>query len=290
MKKIIKVSLILATVMIPVGICLLVVGSILGGGNAVGVYSDGRFGFKEGHSFDYSDSLENMKSIDVDVSNSKIVVERSTDHTVQVEIHMNGIISDPVISAENDKLQIKEKDSGFLMNFNLFGFMNGQELNDTVVIRIPEEVRMEDVKLDTGNGTIELSGLHTDNLDLHTSNGRIELDQVDVDTQTSVKTSNGAIICKGVFDGTTNLKSSNGEISVEGSLTGSVTCKTSNGAINYTEQSLKRTEYYISADTSNGSIRINGTKVEDDYTENVGAPNSVDLKTSNGSISADFMN
>lgn len=284
MNKIVKVCLLLAAVLIPVGVVLVVIGNIFGGGSGVGIISNGKFSLSSGKTFDFeSNDYKDIDRILVDVSNAKINIEQTTEDSFGIEVHLYGIQNDPVITCENKQLQLVESGKNFIFNFNFFDLFSHDGENK-VTIKVPQNVKLSQADLSTNNGAVELMDISTDNLKVKSSNGKIQLSKMNVTKDTVVETSNGKIICDGTFSGSTLFKSSNGAIEVNGNLSGDVTCKTSNGRIEYIEKSKHISDINLTADTSNGSIYINEAKVEHNYSQNVGAQNSLNLKSSNGAI------
>jgi len=156
-----------------------------------------------------------------------------------------------------------------------------------IIISVPRGTSLNDVTLNTNNGRIEITDLNANTLKADTSNGAIKTDNVVIGSNTSLTTSNGEVDILGAFSDTTYVKTSNGKIVGDGTFNGKTTFKSSNSSITF-KNKIKRNDTNIIADTSNGTIRINDSKVGDDFKENNGANNSIDLDTSNGGITINF--
>ena len=287
MNKLTKNAIRMAVIFIPIGILLIIVGVFTGAKNGVYIQS-GKINLDGNKDYNYENyDISNIKNISVDVSNAKILIKESTNDNFGVDINLTSISQDPTISFENNMIKI-QKNSKFGLNIFAWDFGSLFDGNSNVVtIFIPKGSSLNDVTLNTNNGRIEISDLNANVLKADTSNGAITTDDVVISSNTSLTTSNGEVDISGTFSDTTYVKTSNGKIIGDGTFKGKTTVKTSNGSISF-RNSIKRSDCNIITDTSNGSIRINDSKVGDDFKENNGASNSIDLDTSNGGISINF--
>ena len=287
MSKLTKNALRLAAIFIPVGILLIIVGVFTGAKNGVYIES-GKINLNGDKNYNYENyDITGIKNISVDVSNAKIIVKESTDDNFGVTIDLTSISEDPTVTVENNMIKI-EKNSKF--GFNLFSWDFGSLFDgssNVVTIFVPKGTSLNEVTLNTNNGRIEISDLNASNVKADTSNGGITTNNVVIGSNTSLTTSNGEVDISGTFSDTTYVKTSNGKIIGDGTFKGKTTFKTSNGAISF-KNGIKRSDCNIIADTSNGSVRINDSKVGDEFKENNGASNSIDLDTSNGGITIEF--
>jgi len=287
MNKLTKNALRLAAIFIPIGILLIIVGVFTGAKN--GVYIEaGKINLDGDKDYNYENyDITDIKNISVDVSNAKIIIKESANDNFGVDINLSSISEDPTVSVENNMIKI-EKNSKFGLNIFSwdFGSLFDGSSNE-VIIFVPKGSSLNDVTLNTNNGRIEITDLNANNVKADTSNGGILTNNVVIGSNTSLTTSNGQVDISGTFSDTTYVKTSNGKIIGDGTFNGKTTFKTSNGAISF-KNNIKRNDCNIIADTSNGSVRINDTKVGDEFKENNGANNSIDLDTSNGGITIDF--
>lgn len=104
----------------------------------------------------------------------------------------------------------------------------------SVNIHVPRSCRYQRVEIDTSNGSIDVSGLHTERLDLDTSNGSVAVRAVEA-REMSVDTSNGSVTVQCKAD--------------------DVSCDTSHGSITAVVEPLG-SEAHVDLDTSFGSIRV----------------------------------
>lgn len=149
-----------------------------------------------------------------------------------------------------------------------------------VIIYVPEDLVIDRVNIETGNGAVSVNDLVVTDLDVTTMNGTITIDNVVVDSDMTLKTLNGRVIVEDVFGGTHTLKAStsNGQINLDTVEFAMYDLDTSNGKIivkNANED--QKDGITLNADTSNGDIDLENVYVKD-----------VDVRTMNGDI--DFYN
>jgi hypothetical protein len=292
MKKSIRILLIVATSSIGVGILFVIVGILTGAKN--GMTWDTAHGVKmlESQKFTYdSGPLNDVKYIDIDVSNAKIQVLQSDSDNFDVQVNYEYQTQEPTVDTSGNRICVSDNSGwhGLSWNFNLFDFnwFDGGSGN-IVTVYVPQNAKMSSIKLDTSNGSITSeASCSTDTLVISTSNGAVNINHADCGQSAEIKSSNGGIQCAGQFQGNTSIKTSNGKIEASGSYKGKTICKSSNSSIEFTTD-MSRRDCNIKAETSNGNVRVNGSKVGDDFSENNEASNSLDLDTSNGSITLEF--
>ena len=287
MNKLTKNALRLAAIFIPIGFLLIIVGLFTGARRGVYIES-GKIVLATNKDYNYENyDITDVKNIDISVSNAKVMIKESTTNYFGVDVNLTSSMEDPIVNVENNMIKI-EKNGKF--GFNIFSWDFGSLFDGSsneIIIYVPKGSSLNDVTLNTDNGRIEIANLNANTLKADTSNGAISTEDVVVSNNTSLTTSNGQVDISGTFSNSTYVKTSNGKIIGDGTFKGKTTFKTSNGAISY-KNSIKRNDCNIIADTSNGSIRINDSKVGDDFKENNGASNSIDLDTSNGGITIEF--
>lgn len=285
MRKLTKVSLHMAVILIPLGILLMIAGILTGARRGITILSDGRLVLNEAEQYHYENyDITGIKNIHLDFNNAKIVLQESSDSKFGVKINLPDSEQKPSVNISEDTLTIEDTSSGFHILW-LFGSIFST--NNEVTVYVPKGTELKDISIDTSNGRIELINLNLESIKAETSNGAITGQNLNISDNASFKTSNGEINLSGSFHDTTNAVTKNGKIIGDGSFFGKTSFKTSNGTITM-ENDIKRSECNISAETSNGNIRVNGTGMGKNFQENNGASNSINLDTSNGSIAVDF--
>lgn len=286
MKKGIGIWLIVALALIATGAGIFFVGVICGGSKDVSLGAKG-FKIGAGEDFHYeSDKLDKIENINIDVSNLKVVVMPSDGDYYKVSCDAYNVYEKPQIEIKDGVLTVKQKEQFFIFNFNFsFDFRP-----NIMTIYVPNNNDFKNITINSSNSAIRFEqAVNVDYVNIDTSNGAIYIEKMTCNERLNAKTSNGAIDCDGTFAGRVTLKSSNGSIDITGKYAKGVEAKSSNGRIS-AEIDGRSSDYDLDLDTSNGSIRIDGDKVDDNYRKNNGSDNEIILKSSNGSIELDFYN
>lgn len=299
MKKSTKIWLSVAGACILIGVVLAVLGRVFGAKNGV-YYVNGKFKVKEDFKNYTSEKLKGVQNIDIDISEMAILVKESTGDQFYFEMHYMDDGNEPEITTTQNEIKVTQKSriGGFWFVLP-FDDISNQEL----ILYIPKNTKFNNLNLSTRNGRIVIEPeLTSEQINAVSSNGRIETGELTITKKayfkttngiiscngifagkTEVVSSNGKITCKGSFSGDTTLDTSNGAVDISGMLKGNVKCESSNGSVDVTTN-LKLDHYDITAKTSNGSVRINDNKVDDNYRSNKQSEDSIQIKTSNGSI------
>lgn len=286
MKKGIIAWLIAALILVVSGAGICAVGVICGGSKNVTL---GRNGLKIGAGEDFhyeSEKLDKINEIDMDVSNLKVVIAPSEGDYYKVVCDAYNVHEEPQIEIKEGVLTVKQKDDFMLFNFDFsFDFRPS-----TITVYVPNDNDFKNITVKSSNSAVRFEqAVNVDYANIDTSNGVIYIEKMTCNERLNVKTSNGAIDCDGTFNGDVTLKTSNGAIDITGKYAKGVEAKSSNGRISAMIEG-RRKDYDLELDTSNGSIRIDGSKVDDDYYENNKSDCEIYLKSSNGSIEVDFRN
>ncbi len=304
MKKGVVMWLVVALVLIIAGAGIFFVGVICGGSKSISL---SKYGFKIGGGEDFhyeSDRLDKIENINIDVSNLKIVVAPSQGDYYKVICDAYNVYEEPQIEIKDGALTVKQKGHFFIFNFD-FNFLNFKQ--NVMTIYVPNDNDFKNITINSSNSAVIFEqALNADYVKIDTKNGPIRIKEMVCDQSLDAKTSNGGIDCEGTFGGKVTLDTNNGAINCEGTFGGKVTLDTSNGVIDISGKYAKGVEakssngrisaeidgrlkdYNLDLDTSNGSVRINGDKVEHDYRKDNNSDNKIILDTSNGSIELDF--
>lgn len=288
MNKLVKILLKAGGIAIAVGAILLIAGVLTGSKNGISIGSDFRVDINEENNFTFEKlDFTGVESVEADTDNAKIAVVLTDNGKYGISANLKNVSGDPEIGVDNGVLRFEPSGKGV---FNILAWDLGSLFNaedNIVTIYVPRNADLKNLKLHTSNGAISIDGITADEITADTSNGSILAKDVKVLNKSVFTSSNGKIELYGTFNDSTYAKTSNGKVTGDGAFKGDTVFKSSNGSIEFTT-SVKRNECEIKADTSNGTVRIDGNKVTDEYHENTGASNSADLKTSNGSITVEF--
>lgn len=288
-----------------IGLALVLIG--LGLVIGVSVVTKGEYFSINEDEFTYYEEIytsEEFDSFDFDFDNRKVYVLPSEDDSVKVEFYLNEK-EEFELNDEGTTLEITI-DRKWYNNFFNIGNLTNPSFYD-VYLYLPDSqtafnlnilssngkisVSNTDdlgvVYLDTSNGDILIDELNAAMLDLETSNGRIELENVVVTGDIYAGTSNGRIILDQVQGDTLTFSTSNGKIEAENITALNLKLSSSNGDIE-AKVFGNQDDFRIKLATSNGSRYLDGIKVDQsDFNNN--QANYVDIRSSNGTVSLDFI-
>lgn len=209
----------LAVGCILMGVCLLGFGYAMGGrlhsgwgvrfGNPFGIGFVGTSdndvdGIKLG-SGNETRHLDAFEAIDIDVSIGDIVVEDGEDYTISIQ---NMEEEDYTLTQNGGMLH-------FVFDKNEWNVFNFSSNDYKVVVTIPENKTMKEIKVDSSMGDIEVRNVDCKSLTLDQAMGEVDVKNVIVEGDTSIEQNMGDIDIKGSLRGKSDIKNHMGDISIE---------------------------------------------------------------------------
>ena len=249
--------------------------------------------------------MEPFHTIRVDVENCPVTVALSENDRYGVDAKF--VVGDQTEWEINvvDGTLIVTKHTSRRMKIQ-FGFSGNSGKNSEYVRIYLPKVAMDIVELISSNASIQVEDVCTQTLIAETSNAVIRITDTKVLGELRADTSNGGIGLSRVEGDNITLDTSNGMIELEQVTGRTLNADTSNGAIRakqceFNERIFADTrngsieiqltgtenEYTIHADTSNAKIYVDGRVRGDEYHSHGGAK-EVRLDTSNGRITIGF--
>lgn len=247
-----------------------------------------------------------------DAETNRVIVE-ADDRIIKFARATGQDINYTYYQSDDDKVTVSQNNGTLRIEAQLdrkwkwFNFSRVSPKVRTITISVPETFDGK-IEVKTSNGSIYVNNLGTiESLDLRSSNGSIEVDKVSATKNSNLKTSNGTISVEdSSFYADLNMQTNNGKVKTERVIAvriegqssngnvnlmntecNDITAKTSNGSVNISAKG-KFEDYEVRVSTSNGTIRVNGTKVSS-QTINSGQSKTIRATTSNGSIDVDFV-
>lgn len=223
------------------------------------------------------------------------------------------------IRCTNGKFSIVQKTPQIKFGF-WFDDISEKEI---VTVTLPEELFMEQVKVNSGSGKVRLEAFQTDDLTVdsgsgsvsvsdvstnrimidsgsgkvtlaHTNAGETELitgsGGISVEDTTLGKlrldSGSGSVTMRNVTAETAQVDSGSGSVLVEGKLTGTCEFETGSGSLTMRLDGREE-DYLVEAECGSGTFRINGRKREDgSYGKNVAGELIID--SGSGSVNVEF--
>lgn len=253
-------------------------------------------GAEETVSFTKTFEEEEIKSVSVDTGagNVKIVTGDKFEVVLEnVPKSYKAEVKDGVLSV------YKEKRSFILFSFGFF------VPTPKITVTVPEGFMAEQFYLDSGSGSVEMTGILTDRLILDTGSGAVLLREI-VANRTSINTGSGNVEILDAELGVTEadsgsgsltfsrvatknlvVDSGSGRVTYEGTMVGRCMFDTGSGSVSIILNASER-DYNITADMGSGSFYLNGKKMKDVDIRNGQAENTIIFDCGSGRASLEF--
>jgi DUF4097 and DUF4098 domain-containing protein YvlB len=255
--------------------------------------------------FELSYVADEFTDFDFDFTNRDIIVRQSEDDQIKVQYYKAEKETVTVTEGESTLKILHEIEwyNNFFIGFN---FITNDEYFD-VYLYLPSTVvynldvhssngtmnmlnitNLDDLRFSSSNGTVTVVDSEASNMRFDTSNGRITITNVTVDDELYMDTSNGRITLTSVEANEIDGQTSNGKVLCYDITANYVELDSSNGDIEL-EINGDKDDYSVRLDTSNGDLNYDGMGVTDG-SFNTSAALTIDLDSSNGDVSVDFIN
>ncbi len=192
---------------------------------------------------------ESYNAVQIDTSTSDIIFETAKDGKARVEVTEAENVRHNV-RVENGTLKISVNDDRpWYKKFFIFGI----EADFKVVIYLPENMELSDIKINGSTGDVTMKNRNIDgDINIEISTGHVTLEDVKA-KNLSIKCSTGDVIMdKTVVSGKLRIDSSTGDVKFTSGDAESIDIDTSTGDIYCTFLSEKN----IKAETSTGKVSV----------------------------------
>lgn len=292
MNKTVKIILIIAACLLPIGIIATVIGLKLGGQTGWSInLSDGTYSFASDIVSETVD-LKEFDSIDITASTADVNIMRGDSYKMEYKVRKG---KEPGIKQEGGKLTIEQPSMGFVM-FN-FGFGEGE---NTYTIYVPEDskeialsaksstgdIMLDRIKvsgrIDASTSDVLLNDIEGKELEVSVSAGDIDGDKVKV-SKTRFEGSTSDISILRLFSDDVYCHTSTGDIDINDSAVSNLMAEASTGDVTV-QLNGKADDYSYDIKVSTGDIVINGEECEKSYSKDNGTDSKIDIKTSTGNV------
>lgn len=244
-----------------------IISAILGGIGIITMISGG----KQGSGENFTETYNDLDSIDIDVSYSSIIVQPGKEFGVRAQNVSRKFSMDE----KNGNLKIKEKKSWFW----------GSHSSGEIIITVPEKAVLDDLTIDSGAGKIEINQVTANQLDISQGAGVLTIRNGNF-TKTDIDGGAGKIDISSSILHNLVLDAGVGKVDVEAMITGNSSIDCGVGGI-YLRLLGSKEDYRIHVEKGLGSIKINGQSYNDDTSFGRG-DNFIDMDGGIGSIVVDF--
>ena len=261
-QKAIKVFAICLGIVIIVNICALVLSVF-----SIGIHieKNNNENFKN-----FEESYNSVEKIDIDSVSSNITIKQGEQFKVESSTK-NGIIS----KFNNGTLEIEEKTKLFF-NSGLVG---------DITIYIPVDVKLRELKIDSGAGRIDIDNINSSNFDIDHGAGTLKISNSNFD-KTDIDGGAGTIKINASSLNNLDFDAGAGKINIEANITGNSNISAGVGEINITLLGSGK-DYKINTEKGIGSIKINGNQYNSNEFYGSGI-NELKVEGGIGDINIDF--
>lgn len=248
--------------------------------------------------------------------NAEIVVEQGTE----LSIEAFDVTDEYEIRLANGTFSIVQDAQDFGIHFFWFEDVTAHE---KVIVTIPAEAELDELKLlsgsgkvavskvvadavtlDSGSGSVSAEGIRAKQLFMDSGSGRVTVFDTNAeDTKLytgsggvtvercelgkfRLDSGSGSVRMKEIVAENANVETGSGAVSLEGSLTGKCKFDTGSGSLTLRLDGVEE-EYLVSAECGSGTFRINGKKLDDgSYGTNV--KGEIRIDSGSGSVNVEF--
>ena len=289
MNKTVKIILITA-------ICLIPVGAIIAG---IGLARGGRAGWSLSFSGDGANvnsehvkdtvELQPFEDMELDISTMDVTIRRGDGYSIAYSAKKG---EEPDIEQNGTTLKIKQPNL-----FVVFGF--GGFEDESYIVTVPEgavigidaDISTGDLTVDrvnisgrikTSSGDLMLNDTEGEMLEIETSTGDLQFDKVKAGA-ISLGSSTGDMNILRMFTDDLTCHTSTGDIDINNSEIGNAAIDSSTGDVSLSLNGDPNAYSYI-VDTSTGDIHVNGEHSEKSYKKENGTKGEISVHTSTGDV------
>lgn len=293
MNRTVKIILIIAAVLIPVGIIIAGLGIFFGGKTGWSMSAGDGGTVVMSDAVEGSVDLKDFDSLNLKVASMDVNIMRGDSYKLTYRTEKGF---EPQISEENGTLSVTQPSK--VITFFSFDF---DRESSTYTITVPEDnsgIKIEavsssgDIMIDrikasgavkTSSGDVLLNDIEGSDLSVSTSSGEINSDKVKV-KEITLSSSSGDIAMLRTQTDDINGNTSSGEIEIYDSAIGNATFMASSGDVKL-ELNGDKDDYSYDVKVSSGDININGEEVDGkSYSANEGKDKKISVKTSSGDV------
>ncbi len=289
LQRVIKYCAIALAVILAIGIISAVVNLVFG----IVSFSSGRtitrthftdkhvFSEEDWDTVDFDESFSDVKSLNIDNSTGELRIKTGDTFRVEAENVLDGFEAEV---KSNGELCVTDNESGF----RFFGFhFNGiNNPNSKITVYVPANFLAEEVKIESGAGSVSIDSLNTDYLYLSAGAGNIKGSSI-VANKVKMEGGVGSVNFNDVTFNDADFNCGVGSVNISGVMHGDNKFECGVGSVD-----LNLTgnigDYDLNIDSGVGNIRVNGDKVRENEYRNRPAANSIEVDGGVGDVNIDI--
>lgn len=289
LQRVIKYCAIALAVILAIGIISIVVNIVFG----IVSFSSGRaitrthsvsrsYSSKDDREIvDFEGDFDGVRSLKIDNSTGELRIMTGDTFRVEAKDVLEGFEAEV---KSNGELCVTDNETGIhFFGFHISGINNP---NSKITVYIPENFVAEEVRIETGAGTVSIDRLNTDYLYISAGAGNIKADNI---TAGKVKMEGGvgSVNFSNVSFTDAEFNCGVGGVNISGVMLGDNKLECGVGSVKLNLTGDIR-DYDLDIDSGVGSIRVNGDKVRDNELRNRSAANSIEVEGGVGDVNIDI--
>lgn len=187
MNGILRKSALVSGILLALGLVCMVVGIQLGGQmNYAFNLQNHKVYVPTDAEMQYVDEMVTVEAFDsIEVELDSVDVELRQGESYQIQYHLTAW-DEPVIEVKNSKLVVRNKEDNvatFGWSFGIFGLHNGlpmKEEQKKIVVTIPEDVKLDNMKVYSEYGNVNTSDLQMESFDIKADSGDVLLENIEI--------------------------------------------------------------------------------------------------------------
>ena len=193
------------------------------------------------------------------------------------------------VETNNSKITFEENNGSVKIKEENRNWLNNNNMSSNLIIYIPEDmIAIDETKIQTGAGKINIEKLNTQNLYLELGAGDVYIENVIATGETKIDGGVGKTELKSCEINNLKANLGMGEFTFSGKLTGKSEIDSGIGAINI-DLIDNKNNYKIDVSKGLGNVTLDGQKLEEDRVYGIGK-NYLDIDGGIGEIKIDFEN
>lgn len=219
------------------------------------------------------------------------------------------------LDINNGELTLKETSHPYLKTGNNYtdGWLGdclrlmGKQPYNTIEIVIPESMKLDDIIINVGSGTVNATNCMFDrNVSINAGSGQVNLENTNFGGNASISAGSGTVTVTNcefngraslnvgsgtadavncTFSGTVSINAGSGQLNIEDCNFGGNTSMSVGSGIGYLKLTDSAMNYDVSFNATSGKLKYNGSVVSEDALRNKSIENRIKLSAGSGSFS-----
>lgn len=258
-----------------------IISAIIQVGVIIASVVSGGVAFHNTETVDFSEAFTNVNSLEVSNSTGQLTILEGDTFKVETENVSKNFEAEVT---KDGTLKILDNNKN--INFLWFRFNGINNPNSKITIYLPKEFIAKEVKLDTGAGNVDISGIQTEYLLLSAGAGNMNGTDITA-KRAKIDGGVGNINLENVNFQSSDFDCGVGNLTVEGTLLGKNEFDCGVGDVNL-NLTGNIDDYDVKADAGVGNIRLNGDKISSEYHNSNNASNSIDIDGGLGNVTIEI--